>query len=157
MALMELAAEMVAHREQPVTVDGETWRLRIDGDCDTSINDFDCYGKIETVRSYDGRSTRPAAFDGKARILDRTWGWHTWWQPPSDLTTDQIDEQFKFVEMIYREGFYLLIVEHINGTDAYGEPIVVDYTTLGAIDPDHDDSDLVEYVVDMIYQLRANA
>lgn len=51
--------------------------VRKPDDC-ISINDYDCYGKVEWVYC---RSQRPAGFDGSAEIIDRERGQVLWWQP----------------------------------------------------------------------------
>lgn len=139
-------ALVAAGSDTIVTVDGTRWRFRFDADEDTRINDFDCYGKIETVRSYDGRSTRPATFDGRARILSREYGWHTWWQPPTDIS-DSPDHTFRLLRDIWDYGFTRVVVERLaDNDDAYGRPVVLEYHGIGGIEPFPDDSDIRYYV-----------
>lgn len=147
------AALAEAGDNKTVTVDGMRYRYWFDPDPGTTINDFDCYGKTEIVRASDGVSRRPSSFDGSARIINRDRGWHTWWQPPTDIHADEIDNTLRLVCDIVEHGFRLVIVERLAGDDAYGCPIVTDYQSYGGIEPFPSDEDIryhIESVLDFM-------
>lgn len=88
-------------------VDGHERRyvVHTDHDPDTTINEFDCYGTVETTRNSPntGRSQRPSGFDGSSRVLDRGHISTTWWQPHPE--TADADAVFDLVHQLYHEGF----------------------------------------------------
>jgi hypothetical protein len=154
-SLLHLATELVA-AERVTLADGRLLRLCRDHDTDTSINDYDCYGRVEPVReqphSYRD-APRPEGFDGAAVKIIDAWGDRWWWQPTLELWGTPRAEWHADAERRRREidnvrdlltwGFGILRVELCQGTDAYGRPIVVDYATVGGIEPFGDDTDVV--------------
>lgn len=130
---------------------GQTLRLRIEPDDTTTINDYDCYGKVSLI--YRGDSDRPAGFDGMAEKL---WGYHEqyWWQPPDDLrkewhTYEHKTHLRKVVHEILSFGFECYWLELCAGTDAYGKPVIVDYVVTGGYEPMMSDTDKVDVVMDL--------
>jgi hypothetical protein len=119
--------------------DGRVLRLKIEVDQDASINDFDCYGRVnmERIRRNDyGHEMRPDGFTGNAEKLwygnDGPW----WWEPPVDVKRS--DPVFKSLRDNVREllefGFKGVILELLQGEDAYHRPIVVESASLWGID-----------------------
>jgi hypothetical protein len=120
--------------------DGRTLRLKIEVDQDTSIGDFpDCYGRLteERVRMNEyGWYARPSDMSGNAEKLwygnDGPW----WWEPPTDVKRS--DPVFKSLRDNVREllafGFKGVILELLQGEDAYHRPIVVESASLWGID-----------------------
>lgn len=126
---------------------GDVVRATIDYDYGTTINDFDCYGKVFPVsrNTWNGRiAARPAECDGAAEIITFDRGESAWWQPP---VFDKADRRYWHTNPDYRRklrsqvrdlldfGFYVLRVELCRGTDVYGRPIVIDFSTLAGIEP----------------------
>lgn len=122
----------------------------------TTIEDFvDCYGKVvqRNRHRYSGYGEqRPYEFDGKAEVI-RTFDCEWWWQPPSDITKEQIATMRSTVREILDWGFKTLVLEVCEGKDAYGKDIVRDYTTLGGIEPLLDDDYTIDIVQDMVQDL----
>lgn len=120
--------------------DGRKLRLRIEPDEDASINDYDSDGRIEWTRDTWRGSVRPDGFNGAARIIERDGGSSLWWQPPGlDITGTPWDAAtFRAEETRIRElaryGFSVVILEVLEGTDAYGRPVVANFASLGAVD-----------------------
>lgn len=85
-----------------ITLDnGIVLKLRIEPDDSTSVNDFDCYGKIAhaQLHPYTGYyKDRPDGFDGCAELL-RTMGDTFWWQPP---VFDKKDREYWHTNIGYR-------------------------------------------------------
>lgn len=133
---------------------GQTLRFRTSPD-DTSINDFDCYGKVSHI--FRGNSERPDGFDGMA---EKIWGYteQYWWQPPDDLRSGWHNYEYKEqlrknVEHILAFGFDRYWLEICDGVNAYGEPIVIDYTVTGGYEPLQNDEDIAYSIMEMAYQL----
>ena len=77
--------------------DGRMLRLLVEPDQDTSVTDFDCYGRFEWTRENDYGPVRPHDFTGRARILKHSWHESLWWEPYEELTEQQIrTEQPRF-------------------------------------------------------------
>lgn len=117
--------------------DGRALRLRIEVDQDASINDYDSDGRVEWVRGDRDwspvRYPRPDGFDGRARIIIRDNGSAMWWQPYEELTEAQIVENAPRIVELVNFGFSGVLVELLDGTDAYGRPIVADVASLWGI------------------------
>jgi len=119
--------------------DGRMLRLKTNVDQDATINDFDCYGKISTEheRTTDyGYKSRPSDMTGNAEKLwygnDGPW----WWEPPADVK--RTDPNFPALRDSVREllafGFKGVILELCEGTDYYGNPVVIRAASLWGID-----------------------
>ncbi len=139
---------------------GKTIRLREEPDHDTRINDWDCYGKVEHLNGYGSRN-RPQHFTGMAEIV-RTHSEQYWWQPPctdkEDVSRWYSDSEYRntlrnTVREILDFGFQTYVLEICEGEDAYGNPIVQDYTTLGGIEPLVSNETKEDYVYDMMFEL----
>lgn len=132
-------------------------RFREGHDDYTTIKDFDCYGKISWI-SRD--RTRPEGFDGMAEIVS-CYRDSYWWQPPEDLrqgwdTFEHKDSLRRTVRDILDYGFMIYVVEICSDRDAYGNLIVVDYASMGGIEPLQSDADKVEIVSDIVNDLLAS-
>ena len=120
--------------------DGRTLRLRVEFDQDTTINDFDCYGKTERYcHDYwrEGRTLRPDDFTGNAEKIQVDRGLWIWWEPPADGPKRGTPEFRQFrgtVTDLVSYGFVLVGLELCEGTDAYNRPVVVDVTWLGGVE-----------------------
>lgn len=137
-------------------------RLRTEPDQWTDLNDFDCYGTfapVERDRYYGGAKERPQGFDGMAEIIRTYSGDGMWWQPPADLKDEwyKPENAHKWRQMrntireILDFGFVVYVLELCHGTDAYDRHIVVDYSTLGGMEPLMDS----EYQRDVVRDLVA--
>ena len=141
-------------------------RYRLEPDETASLDDFDCYGKTQWSRRQDRDiwingdprvSVRPDGFDGAARILISDRSNDLWWQPPADwhtLTADVQKQMIRLIDDILNFGFSTLVLEHCSGKNAYGSPIVVNYQTVGGIEPLADDAYLLTVVEDMLHDAR---
>ena len=122
-----------------VEVDGWTYRLRVEPDMDSSINDYDCYGRYDygTTNRYTGKSVPPADFD-----LDRTERLTilndlVWWERPESFETwtpANQSEMRSLVGDLVSFGFSVVFVERLGDKDAYGSFIVLDYDCIGGVD-----------------------
>lgn len=119
--------------------DGRRLRVRVVADEDASVNDYDCYGRIAWVekdRDYGRDKPRPEGFDGRAHKLSTYHGERFWWQPPWDMgmpADDLARSRGQIVELV-EYGFHGIILELLDGEDAYHRPIVVDVASLWGID-----------------------
>ena len=156
----------------PATIEignGYTARLSLDFDDVCTINDFDCYGKVFHVarNTWNGsHADRPEGCDGMAEIITYGRGDAVWWQPPSFDKEDRRRwyEDHEYRTMLRRQvtdilafGFHILRLEICQGTDAYGRPIVVDYSVIGGIEPFCDAETLASYVRDLAYDIEVPA
>jgi len=135
--------------------DGRSLRLRIETDPDTTVSDYpDAYGRVAWTTRDPYRyndAPRPAGFDGKARKMS-TQSASYWWQPPEDVPADQVDSLASLVRDLVNYGFSAVIVELLDGSDAYGRLIVVDVASLWGIDS-LDDGYLATVVADLVDEL----
>lgn len=153
--------------------DGRTLRLRIEND-DTPVMDQwsdDCYGRVEWIDphaiarwqdrtgNYNG-APRPAGFDGNAEKLHLSLppngsSDYYWWQPPADVprTSEHFRTMRAAVEELLTWGYYSVGVELLDGTDAYGRPIVANAAWLGGIEPNYG-SYLAEVISDLVAELE---
>lgn len=135
--------------------DGRSLLLTIESDQDISVNDFDCYGRVEWVddrqqNDYGYPVGRPAGFDGNAEKLHVGRGCDAcWWQPPagSDRGTVEFRDLRQLVEDVLEYGFATYVVELREGTDHYGRPIVIDSESLGGVEPGPVDTYIVDQLV----------
>ena len=133
--------------------DGLRLRLRIETDHGASINDYDSDGSIQWVRGDTNwspiRYPRPDGFDGRARIIQRDHPSALWWQPYPGLTEEQVQAEEPRILELATYGFKVVIVEVLDGWDAYNEPIVVGFATLGGVDST-EGGYLAEIVADLV-------
>ena len=151
---MEITREQalaLANDETVKLSNGMTLRFRRTPDHDTTLNEFDCYGKTEWVPA--GDRSRPAGFDGMA---EKIWSYNDWcwWQPPADLRSGWHNYEHKnslrtTVRNIVSFGFDIYWLELCHGTNAYGDPIVVEYTVMGGNEPLQSDDDVADTLIDM--------
>lgn len=126
--------------------DGRTVRLLIRPDEITQIDDFghEGYGSVAWINSHHrvngyGYPLRPDGFDGNAEKLMTSDGRDSfWWQPPPGLIHGRGTPQFCHLRQLVAElvtyGFTVVTLEVLDGTDAYGRPVVVQVASLGGID-----------------------
>lgn len=111
--------------------DGRKLRLRIQPDDTNPFTEYETYGKVEWAnRRYERQ--RPDGFDGNAEILNGAW-----WQPPADGPKRGTEEFAKFRQLVLKLiefGMETVILEVLDGEDAYHRPIVTQVTSLGGID-----------------------
>lgn len=120
--------------------DGRALRLLIECDEDTTINDYDCYGRVAWVGRdrYTGLpSNRPDDFDGRARKL-WTRSDAFWWQPPADVADADLLAMSRHVADLMEYGFHVYVVELLgeeDDADFYGRRPVLDVLgALGGVD-----------------------
>ena len=163
--LPEILAEALTDDGDTVEHDGRTYRLRVEPDFDTRVNDFDCYGRTEHY-SHDYRyrrdTQRPADMDGNAEKLDFHDGW-IWWQPPTrecGLQRDEpgFDKMREQVLDIVRWGFQVLILEQLDpDPDAYGRPVVRHVASVGGVEPFTSGEYLAGIVADLAWEIQHEA
>lgn len=135
---------------------GDTLRLYITPDDGFTINEYDCYGRIEWSRVFDdGTHTRPDTMNGDARIIDRERGSVLWWQPPCDLAREHYAKYQNDVTDICRYGFQVYTLELLSGSDVYGRGIVTRYATMGGIEPFISDDYAGSVLRDLLSDLQA--
>lgn len=139
--------------------DGRKLRLRIEPDMDAQINDFDSYGKIEwgTKDQNSGHEQRPKGFNGNAEKLSiYSGGVSLWWQPPEGMTAKRGTEAWRQERSAIRDlaeyGFKGVILEVLDGEDAYHRPIVTKTASLWGIDS-FDHGYLTEVLGDLATEL----
>lgn len=138
--------------------DGFTLRFREEPDDYITINDYDYLGKVAPIGRREYQPTRPEGFDGMAEKIS-TQGDTFWWQPPDDLRKGWLDNPLRAtlrqsVQDILNYGYQVFFVELCYGTDGYGKPIVVDYGTLGGIEPFASDDDKADYLMDIVFEMN---
>lgn len=118
--------------------DGRRLRLLIEPDDIDPFAEFDVYGKAASVggRTNDyGYHVRPHGFNGNA---EKIWisGDQVWWQPPDDVkrTDEGFDEFRSHVIELLTFGMTGVVLEVLQGEDAYSRPIVVKVASLWGID-----------------------
>ena len=154
---MKLTKEQALELAQTNTLEldnGKTLRFRMSPD-DTRINDWDCYGKV--VHIWKGDDARPQDFDGMAEKIHTPFDSY-WWQPPQDLRSGwhNYENKNKFRQTIVdilTFGFDNYWIELCDGENAYGEPVVQDYTVCGGFEPLQNDDDVADTLMDMAYEL----
>lgn len=165
MKLTDYTDQLWAEGDSVEVEDGLLLRLKIEPDFETSIEDFDCYGKIAPVTGsrYGGKlgivggfDDRPDGFDGGAEIISGRDGRY-WWQPPTDIPIERgSDEWRKYRQSIadlIEFGFVVVAIQVCDGTDYFGNPIVVDVENLCGVDSI--DSDYVHTIVtELLHELN---
>lgn len=150
-----LAGDMIAAGENRIVErDGYGWRYRLEPDEYSSINGFDCYGKVAPVENrYGCQQKRPDGFDGFARIVDGWRGDRFWWQPPAEWKNDpeEVSSLARLVSNILAYGFSMVIVERVRlgDVDGYGNPIVDGVASAYGVEPFSEDVD-VRFIVSEI-------
>lgn len=162
--LAETLAELTSDGDTAELADGRTLRLRFEPD-DQRMPDGDWFGSLEFVKApgrWDVRrdygyehGPRPEGFDGNAEILRGHNFDPIWWQPPVDAKrgSDLFDSLRRGVVDILEYGYCGLILEVLDGTDAYGAPIVTEVASLWGIEPFPDRAYVAEVVRDLAAEL----
>ena len=157
--LAEALAEAIYGSDATVEHNGQTFRVCVEPDTDHSLfDDGDWYGTLQwvTVDRDTGRpSPRPTGFDGRARKLQSGSGDAVWWQPPADVADDDIPALGRTIVDLLEFGYVGVIVEQLDGTDAYGVPIVVATASLWGIGG-LDDESAVDIISDLLTELEAD-
>lgn len=133
-------------------------RLSITPDEYTSINDFDCYGRVYEGLpqvNYPGYETRPKGFDGAARKIGRHRD--VWWQPPADAT----ETLAHLLDDLLEYGFLcvsLSLLEVVQDSLGNEHEVVVASQGYGGIEPTEGAVSIVvpELFDDMMADLRRN-
>lgn len=161
----DLALELVDQIDgKPVAgADGFGYRLCSEPD-DLGVADVgtDWYGALAEVdwRSADyPHRPRPDGFDGNAEILRLSYG-NYWWQPPPDVPRDKGWDSLSVLRRnlidLLEYGYRVLILERLDGTDAYGRPVVVGYASIGGIEPFADRDWLADLAADLLAELNTD-
>lgn len=134
--------------------DGRTLRVRIEPDTyldpEHEINGVDCWGRVawcelDSTYTFDYvhyHKPRPEGFDGDALKLHTDFGGAFWWQPTlkawgvtrEEWTPERRREEAARIVDLMTYGFSVVILEVLDGTDAYGRPVIREATSLGGID-----------------------
>lgn len=133
--------------------DGRSLRLRCEQD-DYSVLDDDWYGKIAPEKYRWGtREYRPEGFNGRARKI-RTRSDTFWWQPPDDVTDDQLNNLLNTLVDILEYGYSVLTLELLAPErDIYGYRPVLAAASLGGMEPFPDDDHVRDVVADLACEL----
>lgn len=157
-ALVEALAEAVYGSDATVEADGQTYRARIVPDADHSIfDDGDWFGRLQWVgtdRDTGRPAPRPDGFDGRARKLQSGRGDPIWWQPPADVADDDLGTLGRTILDLLEFGYVGVIVERLDGTDAYGQPIVSAVASLWGIGGLDDEAEVAEVIGDLLTELQ---
>jgi len=144
--------------------DGRQLRLKVVPDEDTSIFDEPFWGEFQWVRGDSdyapARSRRPDEFDGNAEIIAKDHGSCLWWQPPrGDYAlshgrgTPEFAEFRQSVKDLLEYGFCGVMLELLDGVDAYQRPIVVEVESTWGIDSLNNGEYLAEIVKELAGEL----
>lgn len=118
--------------------DTVTLRLKSLPDDGDPFQETDTYGQIADAEYRGSYPPRPDGFDGNA---EKMWlqqnGGCVWWQPPADVkrTDDGFKELRDLVNDIASFGHHGLVLEWLEGSDAYGRPIVRFSASLWGLEP----------------------
>lgn len=151
---MEQLTDLVCHGSIKLE-NGDLYRFIEEPDEYGSVNDFESYGRVEWRNDRGDRKQRPNWCDGMAEII-HTQSDSYWWQPPADLrkgwaTSEMRPKLRQLVHDCLMYGFSVFRVELCRGVDAYGQPIVFSYQTMGGFEPFTDDDTKIESARDMIH------
>ena len=149
----KLATACYGSSESITTDDGTVYRLNVEIDEYTTVEDYECYGRFGWGRDNDYGSVRPDGFSGRARILTRDHHSKYWWEPHPEVPDDKLDIEQRSVRELVENGFYGLVLERCEGTDHYGKPIVRDSASLWGIEGNCDESYAREIVSDLLAEL----
>lgn len=102
-----------------------------------------------------GWRRRPDGFDGRAEVIYRDRGDRMWWQVPDDIApgSEAHASLRRTILDIIEYGYHIAIIELLDGTDAYGRPIVRQVESLGGIEPFPDDAHMLEVVTALLEQM----
>lgn len=152
--------EMTDNDDRFTLPDGRVLVLHVEQDSDTSVNDFDCYGRIEWTRDNDYGPQRPSEFTGRARILDRDHYSSLWWEPYWDKdyhpTTEQMREEEGRMRDLLRFGFSQVGLELLEKCDHCGNWHTVTTEWIGGIDS-LEGGHLMELMADLLAEMEVSA
>jgi hypothetical protein len=157
----ELLADLTDDGDTVELPDGTTFRLRLSPD-DLTFSDMetpDGLGTVAWVDDRDGRGERPRDFTGNAEKLPIGRGDRVWWEPPRDVPRSHpsFRDMRTTVRDILEFGYTVVILEHCDGTDAYGRAIVRDVASLGGVEPSPTSDYLAEILADLALELGYDA
>jgi hypothetical protein len=146
---------------------GHVLRFTEEQDTDTSVNDFECYGRVEYVATpYDRngmRRERPEGFDGLAEKIVTPRGDTYWWQPTLDLwgiepAVWHTDPELRSINLstvmnILTYGFVLYTVELFRPCGECGTEKLVAWEAMGGNEPFMNRGDVADVVSDLIARL----
>ena len=154
-----MTTQSLDHDGAIAVIDGRTYRLVVTPDMDVSINDYDCYGRYDWGIQSGWQTRPPEDFDQerteRLAILNDVvfWeppeGFESWPHPAQQALRHQVRDLVSF-------GFHVVTVERIDGTDAYGKPIVVDFDCIGGVDT-IDSQELAYTADDLVCNLQHRA
>lgn len=161
-ALAEMAASDF-DSEVEVEIDDEHWvKAKLTYDYCTTLDDFDCYGKVEHT---DWRQVeRPRGFDGNA-VKIQAQREQYWWQPPlfdkADRRRWAEDDEWRrsmtsHVRDVLEYGFSVVSVEYEGFCKCCKQRDVIGFEACGGIDPVVDQEG-ARHFADIVEDLLANA
>jgi hypothetical protein len=130
------------HGDTVTLPDGKIVRLHIDYDPWTTINDFDCYGKVSD-RSYPYHgdlvfTPRPQGFTGAARKLQVDRDQWVWWEPYREgHKVHDTPADVALVRRLLHEGFLevgLTLHEHLTDSRGNTHLVEIDRRWTGGVD-----------------------
>lgn len=166
MDIMTIAEALVRDNEY-VLPDGRVLRFTDEQDTDTSLNDFECWGRVEYVASpWDSngqRAERPTGFDGRAEKIVTAYGDTYWWQPTLELwgvdaaewhaNADLRRRNRREVTDILTYGFRLFTVEVFRPCAECGTEKLEDWDATGGMEAFMDDAEKACAVDDLLFRL----
>lgn len=147
-----------------VEVAGRTVRLSVvsDGVQFADLAEMgDCYGHTAWCQrdpDYGRDRPRPDGFDGNAEKLHLRDG-SVWWQPDPEGGTYRVKDPAAFAAFrqqivdILEYGFMSYGLELLDGTDAYGRPVVTACAWIGGVEPFADAGYVEALVADRFAEL----
>jgi hypothetical protein len=153
--IQDLAAKLTFDGAETVELgDGSKLRLSFVPDSSNPFDEVDCYGRVEATARHNER--RPDGFNGNAEILNGGGYEAIWWQPPADAPrrcTPEFASLRTLVLELIEYGYQGVVVEHLQGEDAYHRPIVVDVASLWGVEPSPTSDYLYSIVTDLIAEV----
>lgn len=145
---------------------GKAYRLtvRYESDNDTTINDFETYGRVSAwTRDSDYGSQRPHGFGPHARILDSGPGSTIWWEPlpelwgtPKPWTPETFESDWRLARTLWHDGFTMVgVILDEQVTDSLGGEhwVTIDQQWLGGCDTLDDPAFRKDVTGDLIHEL----
>lgn len=161
--------------------DGRKLRLSEEPDYFTSIDDYDCYGKLAHIpRHRREHPVRPDGFDGFARKVWTHDGECFWWQPPDDLRTakresvyieaadgtihrhpeayrDPVGQMERTVRDLLAYGFLVLRVQVLEACSCCRQERMIGSSVLGGIEAMADRQYMLDMVADLVTEALEDA
>lgn len=141
--------------DDPSCDGGYRLRLQQQADDGASINDFDCYGRVEWTHR---RRSRPDSFDGSAEIIARdSRGSLLWWLPYRDGRRVHNDQQDRLLVLdLISHGFQSIgLVLEGPALDASGRAHLVTLAEawIGGVEPFPSQAGLTLLIRDLLYDV----